>query len=256
MATGLTVSRVFRRHLLVIAVLGLLNLMVLIGDAAGHIGLLGFSPLFRVSGEGNIPNLFSALAIAAAALVALRVSQSAGLRADERAGWRVFAGLFGFMAIDEAVQLHEALNAIGHRLQAAGPWLYVGIFPYAAVAFLLSIILARFWVRQSKAVRFGIAAAGICYVAAAIGLEIPENVLGDAGVSPYDARMGALFAMEELGEMAAVALFLRTFLVRFAELGGGPLLALVGARPIFAIEIAPASKAIHAPDPISPQAAE
>lgn len=237
MTARLSVTRIFCWHLAAIAALGLLNLAVLAGDAAGYHGMLGFSSLFRLSGEGNVPNLFSALAIAATALVAARIAQAETLRDGERQGWRLFALLLAFMAIDEAVQLHESLNAIGLRLRATGPWFHIGVFPYAMVAIGLAIILYRFWARQSRAVRIGIASAGICYVVAAIGMEVAENMLYGAGVSLYDRRMAALFALEELGEMAAVALFLRTFLVRFEELGAGPLLALVGARPLLAIEI-------------------
>lgn len=249
MVARLTVSTIFRRHLLAIAMLGLLNAMTLVGDALGHINLLGFSTLFRLAYEANIPTLFSALALAVAALVALRLTQADGLADGDRAGWRVFALVFAFMALDEIAQLHEVLNAMGARFQPQGPWLYVGIFPYAVVALWLSLILFRFWQRQSGAVRGGIALAGGCYLIAAIGIEMPENLLTDAGVSDFDLRLGLLFAAEELGEMVAVAIFLRAFLVRFEELGGGPLLALVGERPLLALEIAPRLKAIPpAPD--------
>lgn len=242
MAARLTVSAIFRRHLLAIATLGLLNAVTLVGDAFGHINLLGFSTLFRLAYEANIPTLFSALALAAAALVALRLAQADDLAAVERAGWRVFALVFAFMALDEIAQLHEVLNAVGARFQPRGPWLYVGIFPYAAVALWLTVILFRFWSRQSRAVRGGIVIAGGCYLVAAIGIEMPENLLTDAGVSDFDFRLGLLFAAEELGEMVAVAVFLRAFLVRFEELGGGPLLALVGERPLLAIEVVPRLK--------------
>lgn len=243
MVARLSVSAIFRWHLLAIATLGLLNAVTLIGDAFGRMGLLGFSNLFRVSYEANIPTLFAALALGAAALVALRLTQADDLAAEERTGWRVFAMVFAFMALDEIAQLHEVLNVVGHHLRAQGPWLYVGIFPYAVVALFLTVILFRFWKRRSRRVRGGIALAGGGYLIAAIGMEMPENLLIDAGVPFFDLRLGLLFAAEELGEMVAVAIFLRTLLVRFEELGGGPLLALVGARPLLAFEIAPRLKA-------------
>jgi len=236
MAGRLTPSRIFRRHLLAILGLAALNAIALIGDLAGFHSMLGFSDLLRLSGEGNLPTLFSALALAATALVAARLSQAGNLRGGEQRGWRVFAWLLAFMALDEAIQLHEILTGIGLRYQAAGPWRHIGIFPYALVAIGLSVLLFRFWAEQSRTVRRGIALAGICYLVAAVGMEIPENLLVSHSVSPYDFRRAAFFAVEELGEMIAVALFLRTFLLRFAELGGGPLLALT------AIEIEPAPR--------------
>ncbi len=250
MAARLSVSRIFRGHLLVILLLGCLNLLVMIGDARDNHLTAGLSHLFRLSSEGNVPNLFSALAIAAAALVAARVAQVPGLAAAERSGWRMLAILFAFMALDEAVQIHEGLSAVGHAYGAAGPWLNAGVFAYALVALFVIVWLFRFWLRQGRAVRAGFALGGIVYLVSAIGLEVRENVLMSAGVSHYDLRLGTLFTLEELGEMVAVALFLRTFLCRFAELGGGPLLALVGARPMLAIDIEPASELAHAPQPV------
>lgn len=250
------VGTVFRRHLAAILLLGALNLLVLLGDLAGYHGMLGFSRMFRVSDEANFPNLFSTLAIGFAALVALRLAQAGGLRDGERKGWIVFAILFGIMALDEAIQLHEQLSTFGHRLDTGGPWLNIGVFVYLPVAAVLAVLLFGVWARQSRAVRIGFVLAGLCYASAAIGVEIFENMLQDAGVSIYDWRRAALFSAEELGEMLAVALFLRTFLVRFAELGGGPLLALVGARTILAIEIPPPSEQLDLAKAVSSQPAQ
>jgi hypothetical protein len=239
MTARFTVSRFFRLHLAAILALGLLNLFVLAGDARGSHLLFGYSPLFRLSAEGNIPNLFSALGLAAAALAAARLTQAGALREGERRGWIVLAAVLALMALDEAAQVHEAMNAIGRRFRASGPFYYIGAFPYLLVAAALALLLFRFWLEQSSRVKRGIAIGGLCYLSAAIGMEVMENILIDRGTSTFDARMAALFAVEELGEMFAAALLLRTFLVRFEELGGGPLLTLAGERPLFAIEIVP-----------------
>ena len=242
MAARLAVSSIFLWHLLAILTLGVLNLIVLAGIAGGHYRLMGFTPLFRLSGEGNIPSLFSAVAIAAVALVAARIAQAGSLEEKERRSWRVFAWLFGFMALDEAAQFHEVLGPLGEALVTGGPFYHVAIFPYAVVAFCLAVLLFRFWVQQSPAVRAGIAFAGPLYLLAAVGMETVENLFYSAGFT-YDARVHGLIMVEELGEMLAVALFLRTFLVRFEELDGGPLLALVGERPLLAVEVVPPQSA-------------
>jgi hypothetical protein len=240
MTAELTVSQVFRGHLLAIAMLAALDAIVQVGDAAGYHSLLGFSPLFRLSGEGNAPTLISALAIGATALVALRLRQMAALSAEERTGWRVLAWLLAFMALDEMLQLHELMHQLGQRLLPAGPRVPYGQLPYALAALAFAATLLRFWARQSRGVRAGLAAAAALYGVTAFGLEIVEFALVDAGARPYDPVMGVRFAAEELGEMVAIALLLRTFLARFGALGGGALLALTGERPIFAVTIRPA----------------
>lgn len=251
MTIRLSASRIFRWHLIAIVLFGILNLLVLFGDALGYHGMLGFSALFRLSGEGNAPSAFSALALVAAALAAARNTQAGALREGERAGWRIFAILLTFMAIDEAIQIHEIMRAVGARLSAVSPWLAFSIYPYGLVALGLAVFLFRFWMRQSRAVMVGIALGGICYVVAAVGLELVEDRMFAAGIGNYDTRMGAAAAVEELGEMVAVALFLRAFLVRFGELGGGAFLSLVGARPILGIEIAPALQPGEPPKPVA-----
>lgn len=238
MAVRLSAPRVFRWHLGAIVLLATLNLLVLGGDAAGYHGMLGFSPLFRLADEGNVPSIFSALAILACSLVAARITQADNLRDGERSGWRTLAMVLGFMALDEAVQIHEAVTGVV-RLNALQPWLLPVAYPYAVVALALGLLLFRFWQRQSRAVSLGILSGGVCYLAAAVGMEVVPERLFRAGIAVNDARYTACVALEETGEMLAVALLLRAFLVRCAELGGGPLLALVGARPMVEIEIAP-----------------
>ena len=239
MTARFTVPRFFALHLAAILTLGLLNAIVLLGDTAGYHHLFGYSQLFRLSGEGNIPNLFSALGLVVGSLAAARLAQAGGLRTGERRGWIVLALVLVLMALDEAVQIHESLNAIGRRFNASGPFYYIGAFPYVLVAAGLALFLFRFWRGQSGPVKRGIVLGGAFYLFAAIGMEVFENILIDRGTSAFDPRMATLFLVEELGEMVASAILLRTFLLRFEELGGGLLWGLVGERPLFAIEIEP-----------------
>lgn len=248
MAVRLSAGRVFRWHLASIVLLATLNLLVLAGDAAGYHGMLGFSPLFRLADEGNAPTIFSALAILAASLVAARIAQAGDGRDGERSGWRILAVVLAFMALDEAIQIHEAVTAIV-RLDALQPWLLPAAYPYAIVALILGLLLFRFWLAQSRAVRLGIALGGTCYLVSAVGMEIVAERLFGAGVTVHDVRFTTAVALEEIGEMLAVALLLRAFLSRFTELGGGPLLALVGVRPMLAVRIEPDMSLAPSPQP-------
>jgi hypothetical protein len=232
-----------------------MNVVGWAADPPGYHERFGFAALFSFIVEGNIPSTFSGLVLAATALVAARLAQAEGLREGERNGWRIFAFTFLFLAVDETTQLHEALNPIGWALGTSGAWRHIGVFPYALLALCLGLALFPFWARQSRPVKWGIAAAGIAYVAATVGIEMPENMLREGGYPSRARRLVALNTVEEWTEMIAVAVFLRCFLIRFVELGGGSLLALVGARPMLAIEIVQSEK-VDSAQPVAVQAGD
>lgn len=255
MEARLSISTIFRRHLLAIAALAILNIVGWAVDPPNYHERFGFAALFSFIVEGNIPSIFSGLVLTATALVAARLAQSDSLREGERRGWRILAFTFVFLAVDETAQLHEALNPIGWALGTSGAFRHVGAFPYALLALCLGVALFPFWARQSRAVSWGIAVAGVAYVIATVGIEMPENMLRENGYPSRARRLVALNTIEESMEMLAVALFLRSFLIRFVELGGGPLLALVGARPLLAIQIVESEK-VDAVEPVTVHACD
>ena len=223
-AIRITSNRVFAFHLWIIVLLGAAFGCIVIADQLGHPTLMGISREFRLQEEANIPSFFSALALFATAVAALAVCHALPQADRDRLGWKVMAGLFIFMAFDEAGQIHE-LIMLPHALTKYDRYLhYFSVFPYLGVAALLAAILFPFWLRMSREVRFMFAVAGILYVLSAVGMEVLENELVTAGVPEFSLRMAVNYALEELGEMLAVALFLRTILTRLAEVGGGSVL--------------------------------
>jgi len=219
-----TPSRIFALHLGIILLLGLAFGLVAMADQLGHPTLKGFSREFRLQEEANIPSFFSALALFVTALASMAVSHALPRGDRDRLGWKVMAGLFIFMAFDEAAQIHELID-LPHALMKYDRYLhYFSVFPYLAVAAVLAAILFPFWLRLSRDLRFMFALAGILYVLSAVGMEVFENELVVAGASEHSLRMALNYALEELGEMLAVALFLRTILTRLAQIGGGVLL--------------------------------
>jgi hypothetical protein len=240
----LTPDRIFKVHLCIILALGLGFGAVVFADQMGHHRLFKISDMLRLDREGNLPSFFSALALLGGAMAANAVRMALPKDSPERLGWAIFAGAFLFMGVDEAVAIHELIGMPRQwqRLGGISHYLYyVGIFPYLLFALWLAIYLFPFWLRQSPTVRNSMAIAGICYVLAAIGMELLENKLVSTGVPYYSLRMSTNFAIEELGEMVAVAIFLRTFLTRLAELGGGYLLPVtIAPAPVTETRFDPA----------------
>lgn len=210
----LSAQRLFFWHVAAIAVLLAANLAASLHDRTNG----GSSKLFRMAFEANVPTLFSTAALAAATAAAWLLSRASTDKRETRA-WTVFACILAFMAIDESAQLHEKLNRFGDRGPDSGMFSSIGVLPYAVVALALGVFLFRLWLRQSWAVRLGLAGGGLLYVASAIGLELIQNAERALDVSQLSLHMIALVSAEETGEMLAVAILLRTLLTKLAELG-------------------------------------
>lgn len=247
---NVTPRHVFFCHLVIIMMLGLAFGCVATADQFGHHRLLKISSMLRLGGEGNLPSFFSAMALLACATAANAARMALPRNGHERKGWAIFACVFLFMGVDEAVSIHEMIvlpHSLSHVLSlwhVADYFYYAGIFPYLLLAIWLGLYLFPFWLCQSNPVRVGLAVGGILYVLAAIGMELVENHLVVAHVPHYSVRMAVNFALEELGEMLAVAIFLQAFLTRLAELGGGHLLPVkVAGFPVTEAQFPPVQTA-------------
>lgn len=210
----MSASRLFFWHVATIAALLAANLVASLHDRTNGRA----STLFRMAFEANVPTLFSTMALAAAAGAAWLLSRVSQDRRDTR-GWAVFALTLAVMAIDESAQLHEKLNRFGDRGPDSGMFSSIGVLPYAAVAVLLGLYLFRLWLRQGWPVRLGLAGGGALYVASAVGMELIQNAERALNVSQSSLHMILLVSAEEVGEMLAVAIILRTLLMKLSELG-------------------------------------
>jgi len=200
--------------------------------------------LFDLDGEAAPGAFFSALALLACAGAGAFVAAAEPERAIRRF-WLIAAALAAFLAVDEAVALHEQFGAIGKPLTGGRGvftiswWAVYPLFLAPVVALLAPGLL-----RQSAATRNRLLAAGALYVGVVIGFEIAQSLARDEFVSAlglrgadgidwtayaqslaspagqtYEMRQHWLTLGEEPLEMAAVALALRAALLRAAELG-------------------------------------
>lgn len=207
------------RHMGAIGVLTAIHLAVVFMDSLGHHRLLGVSTLFRLSQEGNIPALFSALALALAGTIAMMISNRLERQDKGRMHWRVLGFFFLFLAFDEAFKVHERMSYLITYLFPAIPGFQIGVMMYAPIAAFLALAYCKWWWTQRIDIRIIIAVAGACYVAAAIGIEVIEMDMMTVAPSENAPIRGLLFVPEESGEMVAVALFVHAFLRRLAMFG-------------------------------------
>lgn len=160
-------------HLLVLVVLSLTALS-LIGQAAKHflpdfVLRDRFAATFNLDEEGNVPTLYSTLAILSCAVllrVIARIEREEGGRFSRH--WTLMSIIFLGLAVDEFLFLHEEIN---YRLDLSGftqwSWVGVGIVFVLAFAFLFF----RMIVQLPSPVRRLFILAGLIYLSGAIVME-------------------------------------------------------------------------------------
>lgn len=206
--------------------------------------------LLDLDAETGFGTWYSALAILACAATAYMLSRLETAKPDRRF-WFGVALLAAFLALDEAVGIHEHLSALGKLLTSG-----VGIFRvswwlvYLVLLAPVAIAMAPGVLRLDSRTRNRLIVAGIIYVAAAVGLEIIESAQFDAflvqhglsnvaweraapivhGDASFTRGYSWLVLFEETLEMLGVALALRALLMR-AEMTGADIRLTFGKTP-------------------------
>ncbi len=182
-----------------LAGLGVVAALGVLGAVTAHHDLS--SRWFDLDGEYNVPAAWSAgLLVAAGALAAV---------VGRRPAWRAATGLavlFAFMGLDEAVAIHERLEALtGIDWQL----LYVPVVLVGGVAWL------ALWRRGRTVARFrpALAAGSAAWFVAQVLEKVQWH--GDVKAAHYDLMM----VLEELLEMTGSLLFLIAVLLVARRVG-------------------------------------
>lgn len=190
--------------------------------------------LFSVEEESNIPSLYSALALFAAAGVLLCVYFCYRRHDRKSRGFVIFlSAVFVYLSLDEAIAVHERLTPVtGHLIPQAEVlytmWVVPGIV-FVSLIFLASIQFLR---RLDPPTRTLVVTSGAMFVGGAIGLEIAAWMyLRD---NDPDTVYVLYSAGEEFLEMSGVGLFIFA-LLRHLETDFGGIRITIGmpadARP-------------------------
>jgi hypothetical protein len=213
-------------HLLVLVVLSLTALS-LIGQAAKHflpdfVLRDRFAATFNLDEEGNVPTLYSTLAILSCAVllrVIARIEREEGGRFSRH--WTLMSIIFLGLAVDEFLFLHEEIN---YRLDLSGftqwSWVAIGI----VFVFAVAIIFFRMIVQLSPPVRRLFILAALIYLSGAIVLEI----VGGHYVTVWghdSLRYALCTTAEEFLEMMGVVVFIYALLSYLSQDGRKVVLA-------------------------------
>ena len=85
--------------------------------------------------ELNLPTLFSTLLLLASALLLKRISRTPWR--DDPADWILLSRIFIFLALDEALQIHEILIFPGLRHQIHPALASTWVIPYGLISLML-----------------------------------------------------------------------------------------------------------------------
>jgi len=144
-------------------------------NVGGLRSAFGLVPLFNLSYEGNLPTWYASLLLLACAALLFLIGQlAASGRLPYRWHWRCLGLIFLYISIDEAVMIHESLNApLRDALALGGIFYFAWVIPFALLLLVLFLAYLRFLLRLPR--RFGalFVLAGAVYVGGALGTELP-----------------------------------------------------------------------------------
>jgi len=190
---------------------------LLIAHTVTQVGIYGFGadkhwldPL-NMDRELNVPTLFSSALLLLIALLLKRLKSSDGH--ESPADWQLLSRIFFFLALDEALQIHEVLIIPDLRHHVHPALASTWVIPYGA---FVAVVLWRFrGFLQALPADFSARAlrAGAVYVGGTIGVEM----LGSFAVRSDLIRLhsfwyGGITGLEESMELCGLILFIHALM--------------------------------------------
>ena len=163
--------------------------------------------------EGNLPSIYSMLAILCCSLTLFLIA-NAKKQADQpfQFHWLLLGWVFLFLSIDEGAAVHEEIGDLTELFVDASGFLYFPwVIPYVTMVVVLTAFYFRFLLHLPKPtlIRF-IIAAGL-FLTGAVGIEIFSA--READINGTETILySALYTMEEICEMVAMVIFLHALL--------------------------------------------
>jgi hypothetical protein len=214
----LTAMAITRKLLLIVGVLVLLSLIgrPLLLYFANSQGIKPIVHQFYLDEESNIPTLYSSLALALAAGLLFVIGQFEALcQSFEAKSWKILAGIFLYLSMDELNSFHEALMPLRYNLGLHGIFYYAWVIPAIILVLLFVMAFLKFLRQLNRTTQLQFIGAGAIFVLGAVGFEMLGGAvterLGDAVVA-FDPLYQALMTTEETLEMLGIVLFIYALL--------------------------------------------
>jgi hypothetical protein len=175
----------------------------------GHVYLKGFVPLFNLEGEKNVPTLFASLQlILAAVLLGICAAQQKLAQGKFFKHWVGLSAIFVFLAFDESALIHEKSFRITQELFGTSGLLYYSwIIPFGLFALVVFLTYIRFLFALPRRTGVIFFLSGAVFVTGAIGMEMFEGQINEAGgYRSFDYMV--LVTIEEILEMVGILAFI------------------------------------------------
>ena len=183
--------------------------------------VFGLVDIFDFDIEGNVPTLYSTVAMLfCAALLAIIARSNWKKRDHWRMYWLGLVVMFLFLAVDEGVGLHEYLSNIFEEfMEAEGLLYFLWVVPYGIATVIVGLIYLRFVLHLPKPTKRLFVAAGLIFLMGAIGIEMLSAQEVDRH-STYTITYCLLYTVEELFEMLGIVLFIYALLSYIVQESG------------------------------------
>ena len=185
----------------------------LVAHSVVQVGIYGFGAekhwldSLNMDREVNLPTLFSSALLLMAALLMRRLGQSSDHIAAQ--DWRLLSKIFIFLALDEALQIHEILIIPGLRHQVHPALASTWVVPYAALALIMLWKFRSFLGSIPRATATGLLRSGAVYVGGAIGMEmIGSFAVRSSLIRLHSPWYGAITGLEETLELVGIILLI------------------------------------------------
>ena len=200
------------RHLLMAITAGLL-----VAHSVVQVGIYGFGAekhwldSLNMDRELNLPTLFSSSLLLISALLMQRLGHNSN--PDAADDWRLLSKIFIFLALDEALQIHEILIIPGLRHQVHPALASTWVVPYAALALIMLWKFRSFLGSIPRATATGLLRSGAVYVGGAIGMEmIGSFAVRSSLIRLHSPWYGAITGLEEALELLGILLLIDALL--------------------------------------------
>ena len=159
----------------VAAVLTIINSVLLfLSFYLGDDELFGLLDFFDLDIEGNVPSLYSAVAVLFCSVLLALITHVNWHKSDgRRFYWLGLTILFVFLAVDEGTAIHEQIGTFLERyMDAEGALYFLWVVPYGVVTLVLGLAYSRFVWELPKDTRLRFVTAGVIFLVGALGIEM------------------------------------------------------------------------------------
>ena len=189
----------------------------LVAHCIVQVGIYGFGKekywldSLNMDRELNLPTLFSSALLLMAALLMQRLGQSNDRIAAR--DWRLLSKIFIFLALDEALQIHEILIIPGLRHQVHPALASTWVIPYTALALVMLWRFRGFLGSIPRATAARLLRSGAVYIGGAIGMEMVGSfAVRSSLIRLHSPWYGAITGLEEALELLGIILLIDALL--------------------------------------------